>query len=536
MARLRGFERFNDPLHGADLVIKKLNPGVDEGIGYLVSIFQDGSFKDKLKITSKKKLKDLIDEFKAFYHTDKAFLNGMLFHITYKNEKELPTPRKQLSEEEKKIEDDHKKLNEGKEAMSNIDNVLYKKAALIERKLNRLFQPSLPLIRTAAEATDQSDNQTLEFIKQCKEKIDAFADENKDLMNSPDSYKLYNAMERWVSEVNEQLDTSPDLNVDIDQVKQELANYFSNYTFLREKHTASSTVIITDDNIEQLLDSLDNAVNDNTTDKGIEEIVEVLNGVSGASDTQIENAVNISDEIPKAVIGNEPTKICIATEDVVDMLVKRFRDDVNASKYSGSLQDAVIDWAVKNNIDARYAELTFKFCEADFSPDRSKLRYAAMASVGMADSAAKDTAVEDFIKAVNDVTINYPDSSADYTPILQPYLAVVCQSVHDDVYMGNKFTDVVNHNLNTGVDCSILLNSIAPDRFTNIAAAMQAHGNDRSVIDNVNNDINNFIKANIDTAAGGLFKKWVMDTALAFGLKYGATTYQAEYDEMLKTL
>ena len=532
MARLRGFERWNNTQVGADLVIKKLNPGIDDGVGYQVSIFQDGVFKDKIKITSKKKLKELIDEFKGFYHTDKAFLNGMLFHITYKDDREKDAPKKNKSIEEKAVEEDDKTMSDNKHA-AGIENVLYKKAALIERKLNRLFQPSLPIVKHA-EA-----DQTLEFISQCKQKIDAFANENQALMNTSESYKLYNAMEAWIAELNNNLDKDPSAIADIEKVKTELADYFSNYTFLREKRTASSAVIITDDNIEQLIDSLDDVSTGNPTDSKIENIVDALNDVSGATDDELAGAECISKEIPKAVVGDESTKICIATEDVVDMLVKRFRDDIGTTKYSGSLQDAVIDWALKNDIDARYAELTYKFCEADFSPNRLKLRYAAMNSVGVADSDATKKATDAFLKAFNDASANYPDPNADYSATLDPFIQIVNQSIHDDVYTGNKFRDVVLSNCTASSDCSVVILAMVandPNCFPGIAAALQASGSKTPIADVVINEISGFIGSNVESRVGGSFKKWTMDVALAFGIKYGCASYQADYDEMLKTL
>lgn len=453
MARLRGNERYNNPNIGADLVIKKLNPGVDDGVGYVVTIYQDGDYRDKVKVTSRKKLKELIDSFKSYYKTDKAFLNGMLFHITYKNEKTMMpygknTDKPAEATHHEDVVDNSEKKEEKKMSEHNIDDVLCKKASLIERTLNRLFNPSLPIVKKADDSGAEFNEagfdevETQRVINESKQKIDAFMNQNKDILATSDRYKIFNVAEQWVSKLRENIRDAESKGakpVDSDKIANELSNYFSEYDiFNMGTKSASSTVVITDDNIEDVLNTLDGIVQPDT-DASVGNITEILNTISNATDTQIGAAEIISNDAVESINNDATSKIdvILAEKHAMDMLQKRFYMDTSESKYSGVLSDVVIAWAMDRGISMKNAEMVLKFCEADFTGYST---FTKMANIALS--------VQDYIgqieanvsKIAENYNVNGKRTTRDvdycYENIITIFSNILEMSVYDDLING----------------------------------------------------------------------------------------------------
>ena len=109
---------------GTDIFVRKKKPGSQVGKGYFVDIYENGVKIDTIELTTKKDVTKLIRKFKDKYNTDRAFQNEMQVHITYKTKKER-----------------------GEQTMASIDTILIKKANIIQKLLNKVTEPDLPLIK-----------------------------------------------------------------------------------------------------------------------------------------------------------------------------------------------------------------------------------------------------------------------------------------------------------------------------------------------------------------------------------------------------
>lgn len=124
---------------GTDIFIRKARPGATVGFGYFVDIYQNGVKIDTRRMKTKKDVLEVISDYKAKYHTDRAFQNELQVHITYKT-----------------------KAERGETAMDNIEQVLYKKAATIEELMKRIVNPDSP-VKTRLAANDVSQG-VVDFV------------------------------------------------------------------------------------------------------------------------------------------------------------------------------------------------------------------------------------------------------------------------------------------------------------------------------------------------------------------------------------
>jgi len=148
---------------GTDVFIRKKEPGARIGVGYIVEIYENGALIDTLEFTTKKQIRQLIDDYKLRYHTNRSFRNEEQIHITYKTKEERgevkPTTRvprsvsreeeeekkEEKAEEKKEREEKEEKEERKEEAMQAIDDFLFKKADRINMLLSRLRYPFLPM-------------------------------------------------------------------------------------------------------------------------------------------------------------------------------------------------------------------------------------------------------------------------------------------------------------------------------------------------------------------------------------------------------
>ena len=476
MARLRGWERNNNPNIGTDLVIKKMQPGVDDAEGYRVEVYSDGQYKETLKVESRKKLKDLIDKFKAEYKTDKAFLNGMLFHITYQNEKTEMPYGKQQKELPKEKDTDEKMtvqpIKEKKSMIENIEETLYRKAALIERRLAQLFNPELPTIRTAEDSQSPYDElETERVINTSVELLENFMDQNQNLVGTPQSDDLFNAGQEWVADLDRALDEAEAQGakpVDKDRIRDTLKKKLTTkpgydiWIMNKNKSTdeslqkvANSTIIITDNNIDALLDSLDSmlGVNDTITDGNIENIADTLNSVSCATPNEISSADTISDEISKDLSGEQSAgiQLIMAEKHAIDMLQKRFYIDTQDYKYSGTLLDVVTSWALDRDVDMHYAELVYKFVEADFTPC-STLKKFAILVVDKYD-------VSDLMPYVDAINTN-PNDTTSLNYLMRQFEMILRASVFMDARQSTIYDAIIQYSNSVGNAALIFISTI----------------------------------------------------------------------------
>jgi len=197
---------------GVDLFMKKNKPGPTVGVGYTIEVFENGIKVDEIKAKDKKEWKKIIDDFKAQYNTGRAFQNENQLHITYKTKDVInpPVPKEGPEDTTEKREEF---------AMQAIDQVLIKQASKIRNYLQRLIDPTAPVIIKRAEEIppvggeaapavvpmtpgNESPvnvletavkNAVIEVVKYVKEN----AKEPKDV--------LYNGIKHWISEVKKNI-------------------------------------------------------------------------------------------------------------------------------------------------------------------------------------------------------------------------------------------------------------------------------------------------------------------------------------------
>jgi len=146
---------------GADIFIRKLKPGAMVGVGYYVDIYENGLKVDSKRVKTKKEVTEILDMYKDKYNTLRSFEIESQQHITYKTKEErgevpLKKPEKpKKTEEELKKERKEQREERGETAMQTIDTILIRKASVVEKLLNRLKYPTLPIKRWAETAVEQ---------------------------------------------------------------------------------------------------------------------------------------------------------------------------------------------------------------------------------------------------------------------------------------------------------------------------------------------------------------------------------------------
>jgi len=138
---------------GADIFFRKKKPGPIVGEGYIVEIYENGVKVDEKEVKHKKDVKEIINQYKAKYNTQRSFLNEVQTHVTYKTKEERGEELTPPSEQEKNIREEKEKNNiqnlRGETAMQSIDQILIKKAGHVHELLQRLINPDTPLKKRA---------------------------------------------------------------------------------------------------------------------------------------------------------------------------------------------------------------------------------------------------------------------------------------------------------------------------------------------------------------------------------------------------
>jgi hypothetical protein len=141
---------------GADIFVRKKKPGPAVGVGYYVDIYESGVKINSVEARTKKDVKQILDEYKSKYNTLRSFEIESQQHITYKTKEERGEEPPKKPEEEKKPETEVT-TERGETAMNTIDQVLLKKASIIETMLTRLKYPTLPIRKWAETAVGQGN-------------------------------------------------------------------------------------------------------------------------------------------------------------------------------------------------------------------------------------------------------------------------------------------------------------------------------------------------------------------------------------------
>lgn len=141
---------------GADIFIRKKKPGPTINVGYQIDIFENGVKVDTQERNHKKDVKELIDLYKQKYNTNRSFQEENQVHVTYKTKEErgeLPPPGAQPQKKEvKETVPTQEPQQGGVFAMESLDQVLIKKAGVIQGLLYRLVDPTIPLTKRAEGA------------------------------------------------------------------------------------------------------------------------------------------------------------------------------------------------------------------------------------------------------------------------------------------------------------------------------------------------------------------------------------------------
>jgi hypothetical protein len=362
--KFRGREDYN-PNQGTDLYIRKLSPGSEESEGYEVDIYENKKFQETRKVNSKKKVMEIVREYKEFYNTDRAFLNEMHLFLTYK-------------------------LRNRESFMIN-DDILYKKANEIESKLIKLFNPITPIkvkkalddssIPISSQNSEQASTPTTteDVIKKSTDIINKFIQDNKELLESEDKSKGFNAIMSWVYKFKDAItkENENGANLDIDAISDALSREFSKYDFIKEtKHANDSSIVLT---VEE---PTDDGI-DISTEEAIESLIDSLNAVSEATKSQIQSAETISDElIPTQA--QEALKEMHADFSLLNAKTNEFLDFIKSNKFSGVLDDLLANWIISDNsLNLKQAKLLKEFVEIEINPklssfDKYKIKYAAM--------------------------------------------------------------------------------------------------------------------------------------------------------------
>ena len=138
---------------GADIFVRKKKPGHAVGVGYFVDVYENGIKVDSIEAKTKKDVKKILDEYKGKYNTQRSFEIESQQHVTYttKEERGEDTPKSRV--DEKIVQPKEPKIiqEQGATAMHAFDQLLLKKASIVENLLNHLKDPTPP-IKKRAEA------------------------------------------------------------------------------------------------------------------------------------------------------------------------------------------------------------------------------------------------------------------------------------------------------------------------------------------------------------------------------------------------
>ena len=245
--KFRGQEHY-DTTRGTSLHVVKNAPGSEEGEGYTVEVTIDGEPKDSIQASSKRKIDEIINTYKAYYGTDKAFLNEMSIFITYKNTR-------------------------GASVMKDIDSQLEDKLAELETMLNATLFPESPMIVKHAEEVQSKDLVSTddiiaetkrvisEYIKSHSDKIN----ESGDALDGESKSLLHNDLTKWVYDFKTVLDKEIEGGAPIDKeaIISALESEFGKHDFISNGESKAASVmykeaidISTDEKVRQLVDSL----------------------------------------------------------------------------------------------------------------------------------------------------------------------------------------------------------------------------------------------------------------------------------------
>ena len=162
MAKYENIQSFSSGI-GTDLFIKKNKPGHAVGEGYTVEIFTNGVKTEEIHKRKKTDVIDLLKEYKMQYSTDRAFQNQVQYHVTYKSKEQRGEGssheiekqqdiKNEAYKSKEEISQENKNNQEGAKSMASIETTLLKQASEIERVLQRLLSPDMPIkIREAAD-------------------------------------------------------------------------------------------------------------------------------------------------------------------------------------------------------------------------------------------------------------------------------------------------------------------------------------------------------------------------------------------------
>jgi len=203
---------------GADIFVRKKKPGPTVGVGYYVDIYESGVKINSVEARTKKDVKQILDEYKGKYNTLRSFEIESQQHITYKTKEERGEEPIKKPEEEKKPEMEVT-TERGETAMQTIDQVLLKKASIIETMLTRLKYPTLPIKKWAETAVGQGNvdifpetppeagatDETVVDEKTTADKISKKLIEYVQNNAQKPVDELYNGIKHWISIVKKKL-------------------------------------------------------------------------------------------------------------------------------------------------------------------------------------------------------------------------------------------------------------------------------------------------------------------------------------------
>lgn len=323
--KFRGQEHY-DTTKGTSLHIVKNAPGSEEGEGYTVEVIIDGEPKDSLQASSKKKIDEIINTYKAYYGTDKAFLNEMSIFITYKNTREASV-------------------------MRDIDSQLQEKLAELETMLNATLFPESPMIVKHAEDTQNKDLvSTDDIIAETKRVISEYIrshsdkiNESGDAVDGESKSLLHNDLTKWVYDFKTVLDKEIENGAPIDKeaIISALESEFGKHDFIFNGDSKAASVMY-----KEAIDI--------STDEKVRQLVDSLNFESHVSKDDA-NMVqsNIGDKLDGS--GILPNIITSKLEE----LRTSFYNYIQDNKITADFDDAFVEWAESINLGVKESSIVY---------------------------------------------------------------------------------------------------------------------------------------------------------------------------------
>lgn len=223
---------------GTDIYIKKKDQGAGYGSGYTVEIYEYGQKVDEIEAKTKKQIREIVNQQKSKYNTDRAFEVESHLFISYRID----------DIESKKFRKDREIVLKGEEPKmdkiiksSNIDveDQLYRKAAKLEyllraarypevpqkvfRKADQLFDFNQPVTSNGSTSTTEEKLSVDEVVNQISEKLTAYFSVTQD-----DEATQYNKVKEKLPEYGNILKQEGYTDTEVVEIQTKLKEKYHN--------------------------------------------------------------------------------------------------------------------------------------------------------------------------------------------------------------------------------------------------------------------------------------------------------------------